>query len=89
MIEDLEEHVEKIIINAARNALSILKLDWRFEVFRTARPVDHDLLWRVDLVGADISGWITFRSPPDEGVDETWYTKEIVRLIEELIKNKQ
>jgi hypothetical protein len=85
MIVDYEEIVRKIIINATKNALSILKRDWRFEVSRTSRQVDHDLLWRVDLLDADSPGWITFPSPPEEGVDETWYTKEIVRLIEERI----
>jgi hypothetical protein len=86
MIEDYEKIIRKIIIKATKNALRILKRDWRFEVSRTSRQLDHDLLWRVDLLGVENPGWITFPSPPAEGVDETWYTKEIVQLIEGLIK---
>jgi hypothetical protein len=85
MIEDYEDTVKKLIINAARNALSILQLDWRSSVFRTCRQVDFDPLWRVDLFDKDNHlKWITFTDPPYL-VDEAWYTAEIIRLLKELI----
>jgi len=89
MIEDYEVTVRKIILSATRNALSILKLDRRFSVSRTnGHPVDYDPVWVVDFFDKDNhQTQITIRPPLGVVMDETWYTPEIIRQLEELIYN--
>jgi len=88
MIEDNEETVKKVIISAVRNALRIFELNWRSEVYRTSRnTIDCYPVWGVDFFDKDNNlKTITFESPPYL-VDETWYTKKIVEMIEQLITN--
>lgn len=87
MIEDYEVTVKRTIINATKNALSILKLDRRFLVSKTnGHPVDYDPVWVVDFFDEDNhQTYITIRPPLGLVVGETWYTPEIIRQIEELI----
>lgn len=89
MIEDYDDAFKKIIINATRNALIGLGLNWRFDVYRYSRPEDSDQLWRIDFFDFDrnskrFKGWIPFEDPY-WSADETWCTAEITRLIQELI----
>ncbi len=84
MIEDYEDATKKTIIKAIRIVLSRRRLDRKVDVYRTCRPEDSDLLWRVDLFDNNhqLKWWGTFDDPPCL-VDEAWYVRQFQELIPE------
>jgi hypothetical protein len=96
MIDNYEDAYEvgfkKIIIDATQEALSNLRLDWRFQVDRYSRPEDGDQLWRIYFFDFDknrkrVKGFKELDDPYNLP-DEKWYTwcvAEITRLLHELI----
>lgn len=83
---------KRLIIETTLEALSDLRLDWRFQVDRYARPEDGDQLWRIYFFGFDnnrkrVKGFIELDDPYNLP-DEKWYlwrVAETTRLIQELI----
>lgn len=92
MIDNYEDTYEvafkKIIIDNTREALSNLRLDWRFKVDRDQENYE---LWRIDFFDLDENGkqrirmTARFEDPPVSPNEawSTWCITEITRLLEE------